>query len=226
MGSERACDSATVGPIDGNHLHMSLGMGVWGLREPATVRQGGPNMEIICIYTQAHVFEWGYGPRESLRQCDSRAHIWKSFAYYESWHGGMGSERACDSATVGPIYGNHLHMSLGMGVWGLRQPATVRQGGPNMEIICIYTQAHVFEWGYGPRESLRQCDSRAHIWKSFAYYESWHGGMGSERACDSATVGPIYGNHLHIMSLGMGVWAPREPATVQQVGPYMEIICI
>ena len=53
-----------------------------------------------------------------------------------------------------------------------------------------------------------------------------NGGMGPERACDSATVGPIYGNHLHIMSLGMGVWAPREPVTVRQVGPYMEIVCI
>ena len=112
-------------------------------------------------------------------------------------NGGMGSERACDSATVGPIYGNHLHMSLGMGVWAAREPATMRQGGPNMEIICIYTQAYVFEWGYGPRESPRQCDSRAHIWKSFAY-ESWHGGMGPQRACDSATGWPKYGNHLHI----------------------------
>ena len=147
MGSERACDSATVGPIYGNHLHMSLGMGVWGPREPATVRQGGPNMEIICIDTQAHVFEWGgYGLRESLRQCDRWAHKWKSFAYViyiymtpyphaktDSCHGGM----------------------------GLREPATVRQGGPNMEIICIYTQAYVFEWGYGLQESLRQCDSKA-----------------------------------------------------------------
>ena len=25
-------------------------------------------------------------------------------------HGGMGSERACNNATGGPIYGNHLNM--------------------------------------------------------------------------------------------------------------------
>ena len=68
MGPETACDSATGGPIYGNHLHMS-------------------------------------------------------------WQGGMGPEGACDSATGGPIYGNHLHIHpgpcIGMGVWGLRKPATV-----------------------------------------------------------------------------------------------------
>ena len=98
---------------------------------------------------------------------------------------------------------------------------TVRQVYPNMEII--YHREH------GLRESLRQCDRWAHIWKSFAY-ESWHGGMGSERAYDSATGGSKYGNHLHNtprpMYLHGGIWGPREPATVRQVGPYMEIICI
>ena len=78
----------------------------------------------------------GMGP-ESLRQCDRCAQIWKSFAYVLG--GGMGSERACNSATGGPKYGNHLHIHpgpcIGMGVWGLREPATVRQVCPNMETI-------------------------------------------------------------------------------------------
>ena len=52
---------------------------------------------------------------------------------------------------------------------------------------------------------------------------------GPEKACDSATGVPIYGNHLHIHPgpcIGMGVWGLREPATVRQVCPYMETICI
>ena len=121
---ERDCGSATGVPKHGNQLHMSLGIGVWGLRKPATVRQVCPNMGTICIYTHAYVLGWGMGP-----------------------------ERACDSATGVPIYGNHLHIHpgpcIGMGVWGLREPATVQQVCPNMETICIYTQAHVLAWGYG-----------------------------------------------------------------------------
>ena len=101
-------------------------MGVWGLREPATVRQVCPYMEIICIFMHQ-------GPCIGMRV--------------------YGPEKACDSATGVPIYGHHLHIRpgpcIGMGVWGLREPATVRQEGPNMEIICIYTQAHVLAWGYG-----------------------------------------------------------------------------
>ena len=38
-------------------------------------------------------------------------HMRKSFAYKALLYsmGGMGSERACDSATDGPTQGNHLH---------------------------------------------------------------------------------------------------------------------
>ena len=103
-------------------------------------------MEIICTCTQAHALAGGY----------------------------VGPERACDSATGVPKYGNHLHihpvLCIGMGVWGLREPATVRQVCPYMEIICTCTQAHALAWGY----------------------------MGLERACDSATGVPKYGNYLHI----------------------------
>jgi hypothetical protein len=119
VGPERACDSATGGSKYGNHfLHIHLvpcvDMGVWGLKEPATVRQVDPNMEIICIYTQAHTLAGGVGP-----------------------------ERACDSATGGSKYGNHfLHIHLvpcvDMGVWGLKEPATVRQVDPNMEFIFLH----------------------------------------------------------------------------------------
>ena len=72
-----------------------------------------------------------------------------------NWLGGMGPEKAYDSATGVPKYGNHLHihpcLCIGMGVWGLREPATVQQEGPYMEIICIYTQAYLYVlgWGYG-----------------------------------------------------------------------------
>ena len=62
-----------------------------------------------------------------------------------------------------------------------------------MEIICTCTQAHALAWGY----------------------------MGPERACDSATGVPKYGNHLHIhpvLCIGMGIWGLTEPATVQQAG--------
>ena len=70
------------------------------------------------------------------------------------WHGGMGPERACDSATGVPKYGNHLHIHLGpytgmCMVWGLREPATVQQVKPYMEIICICSVG----MGYGDQRA-------------------------------------------------------------------------
>ena len=108
VGRERACDSATGGPIYGNHLHMS-----W---------QGGMGPERACDNATGMGV---YGAGEGLRQCDRWAQIWKSSAHAPRpmlWHGG---------------------------IWGLREPATVRQVCPNMEIICIYTQSCVLAWVYG-----------------------------------------------------------------------------
>ena len=109
-------------------------------------------MEIICMYTEHNVLPWrALGLREPAT-VQQVGHIWK-LVVHESWHGGMEPERACDSATGEPKYGNHLHIHpgpcIGMGVWGLRKPATVRQECPYMETICIYTHAHVLAWGYG-----------------------------------------------------------------------------
>ena len=86
---------------------------------------------------------------------------------------GMGPEKACDSATGVPKYRNHLRIHL---------------------VSCIGR-------GCGAWKSLRQCDRYVQIWKSFfAYTPSGlcsHGCIGPERACDSATGGPINRNHLH-----------------------------
>ena len=110
MGPERACDSATgwCAHIWKSFAHARRPMlwqgGMWGLREPATVRQVCPYMEIICICLGKGV--WGLREPATMRQ---------------AW-GYMGRERACDSATGGPKYGNHLHMHpgpcFGMGVYG------------------------------------------------------------------------------------------------------------
>ena len=125
------------------------------------------------------------------------------------WHGGMGPERACDSATGVPKYGNHSHIHLGpcFGMRVYRPSKSLRQCDRCAQIwkSFAYTPSPVYWHGYmGPD---RACDSTtgrcAHIWKSFAYtprpiYMYWDGGMGPERACDSATGVPKYGNHLHI----------------------------
>ena len=79
---------------------------------------------------------------------------------------GYGHQRVWDSATGGPIYGNHLHIYIPRPiywhvVWGLREPATVGQVEPYMEIICICSVG-MGVWGL---ESLRQCDRWAHIWE-------------------------------------------------------------
>ena len=92
-----------------NQLHMSLGMGVWGLREPATVRQVCTYMEIICICVGMRV--WGLREPVTMRQLCPYMEI---ICIYSTPRPilacGMGPERACDSATGVPIYGNHLHM--------------------------------------------------------------------------------------------------------------------
>ena len=124
-----------------------------GLQEPTTVRQVGHIWKLVA-YESWH---WGMGPE---RACDSATgvpiygnHLHIHQGLYIYWDEGMGPKRPCDSATGVPIYGNHLHIHpgpcIGMRVWGLRKPATVRQECPYMEIICIYTQAHVLAWGYG-----------------------------------------------------------------------------
>ena len=89
-------------------------------------------MEIICTYTQAHVLAGGYVGRE--RACDSATGgpIYGNHLHM-SCQRDMGPERACDSVTGVPNYGNHLHihpvLCIGMGIWGLREPVTVRQAG-------------------------------------------------------------------------------------------------